>query len=513
MRRNIKKAVVLLISAAIASQMVGCGKKNNTTDVAPNVSYWTELGTNAAQTMSNMGETELAKVLMEKFDTQIEYQHPAQGQVSEKFNIMVAMGNLPDIIEYTWSKYNGGVKKALSDGIIQEINIKKDAPNLYKYLKEHPEVDKMCKTDDGKYYGYPFIRGDKYLLTSAGLIIRDDWLEELGLEMPETIDEWTEVLRAFKSKSGVKSPLVISMGAFDAGCFVGAYNTYNGLYVDNGKVKYGPLDDSYKDFIVKMNEWYKEGLLDRDFASLESSVIQSNMLNGFSGVAYGSCGSSIGKWMAAAPDSKFSVTGAKYPVLKKGDTPEFGQYQNPVVGKFAVISRDCKNPELCKKILDYGYSEEGQMLFNFGIEGESYTMVDGYPTYTETITKNPEGLSMAASLAKYALSQYEGPFIQDKRYMEQYSNLPQQQTALENWSNTNMSAHMMPSVDLTAEQIDDISSLLASINTYKSEMVVKFIMGIEPIEKFDDFRNELRNRGVDRYVQYEQEAYERFLAR
>lgn len=513
MNKFLKKSLSLALATLMLVSATSCGKKTDTVVDSNKITYWVELSGNAAQTMSNMAETEYSKFIMEKFGTTIEYQHPAQGQAKEKFNVMVAMGNLPDIIEYTWNNYSGGVEKALSDGVIQEINIEKDAPNLYAYLQENPEIDKMCKTDDGKYYGFPFIRGDKYLQTSAGLIVREDWLKDAGLELPETMDEWTETLRAFKKIDGVKSPLALTSTAIGAGCFVGAYNTYDGLYIRDDKVVYGPMEDSYKDFLTQMNSWYKEGLIDQDFAGIDGATVQSNILNGVSGAAYGSCGGHLGKWMAAAPDSKFSLAGAKSPVIKKGDTPEFGQYQNAVVGSFAAISRDCKNVELCMKILDYAYSEEGKMLFNFGIEGESYNMVDGYPTYTDKITKNPEGLSMSAALAKYTLSHYQGPFVQDKRYMEQYANLPQQKTALENWSNTKMSEHMLPTLNLTQAQLDEISSMITSINTYKSEMLVKFIMGIEPIENFENFRTELSNRGIEKYVQYMQEAYDRYLAR
>ncbi|WP_289466280.1 hypothetical protein, partial [Klebsiella pneumoniae] len=73
-----------------------------------------------------------------------------------------------------------------------------------------------------------------------------------------------------------------------------------------------------KDFLAQMNAWYEEGLLDPDFASVDGATMQSNILNGVSGATYGSCGSGIGKWMAAAPDAKFNLTGAKYPVVNKG---------------------------------------------------------------------------------------------------------------------------------------------------------------------------------------------------
>ena len=516
MKNNFKKAAIAAAALGSVIALTACGgNKPATTSNSTEINYWIPLSGNASQIVTNLAETPLAQKLMEKFDCTIKYQHPAQGQDGEKFNLLVASGDLPDIIEYKWmTAYQGGPQKAIADGVVYPLDIEKDAPNLYAYAKENPNVDKMMKTDDGQYFGYPFIRGDQYLLTSAGIVIREDWLQDLGLAMPETLDDWTNVLREFKAKKSTGAPIGSSLtGAINQGAFVSAFGIHDGFYLDNGKVVYGPMDDRYKDFLMFMNEWYKEGLIDQDYASPNAASAQSNMLNGVNGVAFASCGSGIGKWMAAATEEGFSVTGAKNPVKTKGDVPMYGNYQNPVTGTFAVISMDAENKELCAKLLDFGYSEEGRMLFNFGVEGESYNMVDGYPTYTEDITKNADGLSMAVSLARYALSQDTGAFIQDKRYMEQYAQLPQQKAALVNWMDTDMKDHLMPNVSLTLEQQNELSTVVENINTYKTEMISKFIMGAESLDKFDEFRDQLVARGLDKYLEYQQQAYDRFMAR
>ncbi|MBQ7901835.1 MAG: extracellular solute-binding protein [Clostridia bacterium] len=517
MNKTFKKIVIAASALALTAGLAACDSGEKTVDNSNTnkLTYWVDLNSNAAQTVSNLGETPFAKKLMETIGVEIEYQHPAQGQGQEKFNIMVAMGNLPDIIEYTWeSGYQGGAAKALADGVIKELDLEKDAPNLKAYIESRPEIDKMVKTDDGKYWGYPFIRGEEFLQVSAGLIVRQDWLDDLGLSQPETIDDWTTMLRAFKEKKGARAPLSAQIGQISGwSTFAAAYGIVDGLYLDGETVKYGPLEDSYKDYLATLNSWYAEGLLDPDYASIDGATVQANILNGVSGAATGSCGSGIGKWMAAKPDDKYNLAGVKYPVLNRGDRPYYGQYQFPVTGRFAVISRDCKNTELAAKLLDYGYSEEGQMLFNFGIEGESYNIVDDYPTYTENITANAEGLSMSAALAQYCMSHHEAPFVQDRRYMEQYASLPQQQEALTNWVETDAKLHAFPTVTLTDAQRDELATLIENLTTYKDEMSAKFIMGIEPLDKFDDFRAELKNRGVEKYLEYNQEAYTRYLNR
>ena len=153
------------------------------------------------------------------------------------------------------------------------------------------------------------------------------------------------------------------------------------------------------------------------------------------------------------------------------------------------------------------------MLFNFGIEGESYTMVDGEPVYTEKITNNPEGLSMSAAMAMYMQSYNTGAFVQDKRYMEQYASLPQQKQAWDVWSATNAHNHIMPYLYMDEEEAGEIAKLKTSISTYESEMIIKFIMGIEPIENYDKYLQELEARGLSKVLEAQQKAYERYLVR
>ena len=97
--------------------------------------------------------------------------------------------------------------------------------------------------------------------------------------------------------------------------------------------------------------------------------------------------------------------------------------------------------------------------------------------------------------------------------MEQYAQLPQQKNAIENWMQTNMKEHRMPAVNITIEQQTEISSIIESITTYRAEMLSKFIMGVEPIEKFDEFRSQLKQRGLDKYLEYYQQAYDRYMSR
>lgn len=516
---EMKKAFTIATLIAAMLAVSGCSEETSkgiSNGDKIHLTYWSGLTSYASTVVNNMAETPLYKKVMELTGTDIEFIHPPQGQAAEKFNILIASDELPDIIQYNWQNYAGGPQKAINDKVIIDINEYKDiAENINKYFLQNDDVRRMSITDSGAMFAFPCIRGDADLEVTSGLIIRKDWLDELNLEMPETVEEWEHVLREFKAKKDAKAPLSISLSNMRAShLFSGAFGVGIGYYIDDGKVKYGMLEEGFKDFLALMNRWYKEGLLDADFTTLDSKMIDSNILNGMSGAIHGSLGSGIGRYMSAAQDSSFELAGAPFPAKEKGSLPEFGYRQPPVAaGNAAAVSVDCKQKEKAVELLDFGYSSEGIMLYNFGIENESYTMDGDYPKYTDNITHNPEGLAMTVALSEYTLAYDSGPFIQDRRYLEQYAGLPQQQSAWVTWKQTNMQEHVVPYLYVKEEETGELANLNNSIDTYADEMIIKFIMGTEPLENYDAVIGQLKARGIERVLEMKQAAYTRYLSK
>lgn len=508
------RATALLLAAAWAVSLAGC-KDGGTPKTENTFTYWMELPAAAATVVTNYGETHFAKALQEKTGVTIEYQHPPQGQGSEKFNIMMASKNLPDIIEYAWAQYQGGPAKAIKDGKIVRLNeyIDQYAPELAAYLEEHEDIAKLCKTDEGDIFGFPFIRGTDQLCVTEGLVVRKDWLTELNLKEPETLDDWETMLTAFKEKKNIESPLDIQTYPFQIGAFTGAYGLKMDYYADEGQIKYGPYEPAFRDFLAKMNDWYKKGLITPDIASIEGNAIESDMLSGRTGAVFAAIGGGIGKFMSAKKDEKFDLVGVKYPVMKQGEKPKFHAQQLACPGNFVAITTSCKDIEGAVKFLAYGYTEAGGMLYNFGIEGESYEMIDGYPTYTENIKNNSEGYAMSSMLSQYCLSFWQGPFIQRQEYYEQYAGLPQQQTAWKNFAVGDGENRTVPYLYYNEEESMELAKKQAAITTYVDEQICKFIMGIEPIENFDSFTKELENKGIKEVLHAKQNAYAKYQSR
>lgn len=152
----------------------------------------------------------------------------------------------------------------------------------------------------------------------------------------------------------------------------------------------------------------------------------------------------MGTYLSAATDEKFNLVAAPYPVLKKGDTPKIVDCSLECTGKFSAISSSCKDIEKAIKFHGHAYSEEESMLYNFGIEGESHKMVDGYPTYTDNMTHNSGSKTMPETMSAYLRTFESGPFVQDRKYMGQYAVTPEQRHEIEVWQSANASKYLLP---------------------------------------------------------------------
>ena len=172
------------------------------------------------------------------------------------------------MIEYEWSNYPGGPEKAIKDGYILRLNdvIDQYAPHLKQYLTEHPDIDMQIRTANGSYYAFPFIQGDDKLRTYQGPIIRKDWLDELGLDVPTTIDEWHTVLQAFKDKQGAEAPLTFlgvpnPLFGIEGGGFIGAFGIKRGFTWKMARLSLGHKNLSIRPFsLYSVNGMRKDSL-------------------------------------------------------------------------------------------------------------------------------------------------------------------------------------------------------------------------------------------------------------
>ena len=174
-------------------------------------------------------------------------------EIQAQYLAMLASGNYPDIIQWQHNNsYVGGVSQLYADGIIIELNdvIDKYMPNYKALLEANPHVAKTLMDSEGRYLYFTVINPlnsnlEKVAVTWWGLMMRQDWLDNVGMEVPTTMDEWYEVLVAFKegdpNGNGEADELPFDAGSAGHLLFMPAFGIQNGVYVDpaTGKVGYG----------------------------------------------------------------------------------------------------------------------------------------------------------------------------------------------------------------------------------------------------------------------------------
>lgn len=481
------------------------------------LSYWMPLSTNLIGDYANMGETPFGKELEKETGIKIEYMHPPAGQEEQSISLMIASNTLPDIVEYSWATYMKGAENSIKNETILSLNelIKTDAPNLAKYLSENPEVDRMVKTDSGQYYVFPFIRSDKALLRSTGLVVRKDWMNELGLKTPTTVEELENVMYAMKKAKNLESVFTLKKSNIEF--VLNLFGATNGMYIDNGEVKFGPMQENYKTAVVTLNKWMKEGLFDSNYINSDSKIFNAAVLNDRAGVFVASGGGDIGKWYDTAEKTKktFELEGIADFKDENGKY-RYHQFMSvyPKVSSCAITT-GCKNPQLAARFLDYAYGEEGHKLYNFGVEGVSYEMADSVPEYTDLIKKNPDGLSMPEAMSRYIRASGAGPFVQDKQYIEGYYFRDVQREALNKWieSYDDVSGMNLPPLSYTSDENKTYADIMVEVNKYVNQVMVEFIFGTTDISEYDTFVNKLKSLNVEKAIEINNAALKRYNAR
>lgn len=543
--RTLKKALSVALAAALAVGMLaGCksgGRSSGKTTSGEAVTFplktavtlkvWEPANSSLISKYPNMSDLPKYKEIQKRLNVTIQEINPPVGEERDQFNLMLSSGNLPDIfgVYAVQNYYTGGAQKAYDDGIIVKLNdlMKKDAPDLEKLYSNYKNVDALSKTDSGDYLGVPFVKGAASDIIVSGPIVRKDWLDKLSLSAPVTMDDWENMLTQFKTKLGATAPLMISYGTnggynddgFNESFLVGTYGIALNYFVEDGKVKFGSTDPRFKDFLTEMAKWYKEGLIDPEIGSNSSKTVDAKVSNNKTGAFYGYAGGAVGKYelMMSSIDPNFKLVGIQYPVQKKGDTNLFFQTGPMAYPNWGCISSKSTHKDAAMAYLNYGYSKEGHLLYNFGTEGTTFSFdSSNYPKYTKLITNNPDGLSMQAALMAYGWASTNGAEVQDSRYQEQYLSSDDQKASLKAWaaesSKVTTSNSWYPNGRLTSEETSEVASNETQIQTYRDEQLLKFITGVTPINDstFNAYVSQMKSMGLDQAIKVRQTAEDRF---
>lgn len=458
------------------------------------------------------------KILAEKLNLKLNIESIVQSEAKEKFNVLISGGKYPDVMASSITNIN---KYGMSGAFIPlDDLIKEHAPNLQKYLLENKEVMAQSAASDGKIYGIPMLSA---IRTAMGYNIRQDWLEELKLETPVTIDDWYDVLKAFKTNdlngngAGDVTPLVLDrawenyyMNFADAwGIELNPNNDY--WMIKDGKTVFAPILPETKEYLATMSKWYQEGLIDSEFITREDTN-NYHILNNKAGATcywtgYVAAQNYNDEVLANDADTNWQVI--QPPVLSEGQEPRTYSQQASIVNYAWGISSSAENVVDIVKMFDYVYSEEGALLFNFGIEDESYEMINDEPRYMESVVNGEGGIiaytranGMQALIGMRQMPEYEAASCMNEDVKEQ----------LFNYVDHNYFYPINPSLTLTEAEEDIYSVKMSAINTYVEEELLKFFIGTKPMDEFDSFVQRVKELGIEEMTTLKGQAYDRYEA-
>ncbi|MDA3808916.1 MAG: extracellular solute-binding protein [Spirochaetaceae bacterium] len=491
------------------------GQKEDTTSSGPQpLSIWTVAASEVPIVPEDVKNWQMIE---EKTNVDLDWQIVQVEGKDQQFNLMMAAGDVPDIVSYYEGK--GGfttIGRFGEEGAFAPLEdlITEYAPNLKRIILDDPEIRETITAQDGHIYVVPMMAAIK---ASRGWFIRYDWLKKLGLDVPVTTDDLYNVLKAFKTEDpngngkADEVPLVFRRRGDDAfynlGALAYAFDADMDFVDRNGKVVFGPAEPQYKEYLTYIHKLYTEGLIDQEILTRQGNprneLLSMNVAGG------------LHDWFASTSGLNDTLSGDIPGFDLRHMAPPMGTISKPFTKiQMSTVRQDggwalsAKNADLVAsiKLFDFLYSDEGQILSNFGVEGDTYNMVNGKPVYTDKITNNPEGMGMHESLAKNGM-QWKVGMIQHIDYEAQFANAIAF-AARADYQDKYI-VDKFPVLSFTAEENDTVVDLYGQIRTYTLENTAKFMVGARPLNEIDAFVKELNDMGLAKVTSLYQTAYNR----
>ena len=517
----------LLAIVMVLGALAGCGGQQVSNDGDPNTFTWWSYNNHNAD-VDSYDEMACFQMLEEATGVDIKWIHPVAGQQNEQFGVIMASGDYPDMISFdNWGLYNGGAVAAMKDGIIIDLApymTKENMPNLIEQFELHPEWKKSTTNYDGSVTLFGVYKDDIAINGFVGPTLRKDWLDKLGLEVPETMEDWTNVLRAFKNEDPNGNGIADEI-PFTSQGIRSAYHYFSAAYgasslmmnTKEGKTVYGPIQPGFKDFLIQMHEWYEEGLLDKEYLGTDGAILDAHMTGDRLGAYIGYTGSQMSAYLAArkGDGTNFDLIAAPWP-KKDANSPAYCGFDGLLntASTTAGTAISTQNDNLAKtwEIFDWAVGD-GSIALNYGVEGETYTVEDGEYVFADWIINNPDGLDAVTALAKYAMPNYgAGGF---RIFLDAYEKIPrngpQQKHAAAIWASGDPTP-LLPPLAFTEEEADAISKVRTDADILVHEYMTNVIIGADSIDNFDDYVAKIKAFGIADMEAAYQAAYDRYLA-
>lgn len=452
------------------------------------------------------------------------------GAERDDFQLTIAAGDYPDMFRGLNNFYTGGASAAVEDEIIFDL-----APYISEYAPDYwallnlPQYDDARKDvyDDNGQMGCMFQLSSNPNYTSQSVMFRQDWLNELDMDVPETIQENYAYMKATMEQFGATNACYMN-DEFQYSELANAYgvagysmskvgSSGSHFYQVDGEARSSFNQEGFRKYLTTLNQWYNEGIINRDFMSNQSGTMTEYLY-----AATNDCGRynrvmagqipTLYETAAENGIDTYELVPGKAMVEEKGGFQHFAE--STTFGANFCVTTACGDLELAMAWLNYFSTEDGILLCNYGVEGSSWERdADGNPAYTDYYTDNPD----------YPISQVEEalamPQMPTQKIVDRMDYLYDDvaRAAIELWSDRSHSdsAYNLPAgMTFNAEEKDIITGNLSDLETYASECVPKFIMGEMDIEtQWDEFVGNVEAMGLQNVLDAYQDCLDRYYAR
>ena len=488
-------------------------------DTPATLDYWIIWELSADTMYNDVSEHIAFKELEEATGVHLNVLAQSQAAGQTNTNLMIASGDYADMIGMFSSPT--GMDAAVDDEIVVDLKdmIPEYSPDYYKYLiADDNKLWKSVQTDEGHIGAYVTV-GTKPTVVD-GTMTFQFMLDELGVKKDDlrTVDQYEDYLTAAKNKYGMAAPLYLP-GDFmlDGDTLANTYGVALKVdaitgdlpwIVEDGEVKFGYLEDGFTEYVTLLHDWYEKGLIDSDTASHPTEYRDEDLIGLVANkqVAVFHRGDGLVDMLSGISGEQ--VMPIYFPTVNADDTLHIGGGVDTISGETGtVITTGCENLELAMQFMNYCYTDDWVLPSNYGVEGETYDMVDGEPVFQEWVYTT-EGRTFSSVLMDYTFLAMVDANVETPGRSE--AAISCEDTWNDNIDNQN---DYPVGAAMTVAEGDQYNRHAGDLVTLVKQYTAKFITGDEPLSGIPEFQQKLRDTGIQDCIDAKQSAYDRYMSR
>lgn len=435
---------------------------------------------------------------------------------TDKKGVLMASGDLPDAFWGSICLNDADLATNAEYIIPLEDLIQENMPNLTAIFEEDPEMKAICTSMDGHIYGLPKKLPCRPTVGNQ-VFINQTWLDNLNLEMPDTYEDFYNVLKAFKEQdangngdpddeipfgAGNTDPIATFLLPFEP---IGT-NKYN-MILKDGEPAYRNTTDSYKEGLAWMHKCYEEGLIDPEIFTQDGSMAEAKRMD-----PDGSLVGVAGGWV---PTAVFGDNAGDYTALTPVAGPDGNRYVESDPGQMnysrneLVVTTQCKNPAALLKWADQFYTEDATIQTYYGSFG---TGVSKGEDGVYTVLDPPEGKTADLFIWENSFRDFGPKYAADDindRVVLNPADGDGLKLEIAKIADP-YAVEPFPNVSYTAEQLEQLSTLYSDLISYVSTMETHWITegGIE--DEWDGYIDQLNQMGFDQFMNIQKEAFDNY---